>query len=357
MNDLFVYNRIMATDEILDKVNLRYSDVTKPGYTRKVIGNKFTYYNTDGKRITDPATIDRINKLVIPPAYKNVWIAPYTNGHIQAVGFDARGRKQYRYHPLWIKMSQGEKFTHVMDFARHLPKIRTKVRRDMEESKISREIVLATIVWLLENTLIRVGNEEYAQDNNSYGLTTLLSRHARVNSSDKVVFQFRGKSGVYHNVSVRNKKVARILRRMKEIPGQSLFQYKDENGEIQTIDSYDVNEYLREITGEDITAKDFRTWGGTILAATTFNKLGITEKEEAIKQNVVDTVKEVASFLRNKPDTCRKYYIHPVIIESYVKGFVISNMDNMPKKRRYHAVEGLNASENNTMALLTYAVG
>jgi DNA topoisomerase-1 len=202
-----------------------------------------------------------------------------------------------------------------------------------------------------------VGNEEYALDNNSYGLTTLLNKHARVNSSDKVVFQFKGKSGVYHKVSIRNKKVARILRRMKEIPGQSLFQYLDENGEIQTIDSYDVNEYLREITGEEITAKDFRTWGGTILAASAFNKLGITEKEEAIKQNVAQTVKEVAAFLRNKPATCRKYYIHPAIIESYIKGFVLSNMDDMPKKKRYYSIDGLGISENDTMALLTYAVG
>ena len=265
--------------------------------------------------------------------------------------------KQYRYHPLWIKMSQGEKFSRILDFAKHLPAIRGRVRRDMEESKITREIVLATIVWLLENTLIRVGNEEYAEDNNSYGLTTLLNRHARVNSTDKVVFQFKGKSGVYHKVSIRNKKVARILRRIKDLPGQDLFQYMDENGEIQTINSYDVNEYLHEITGEEITAKDFRTWGGTVMAATAFNKLGITEKEDAIKQNVTDAVKEVAAFLRNKPATCRKYYIHPAIIESYIKGFVISNMDNMPKKKRYHAINGLGVAENNTMALLTYFAG
>jgi DNA topoisomerase-1 len=346
----------MATEEILDKVNLRYSDVTKAGYSRKVIGGKFAYFNTDGKRIKDPPTIERINKLVIPPAYRNVWICPYANGHIQAVGYDARGRRQYRYHPLWTKMSQGEKFDKILDFAKHLPKIRNRVRRDMTESKITREIVLATVVWLLENTLIRVGNEEYVQANNSFGLTTLKHKHARVNSGDKVVFQFKGKSGVYHKVSIRNKKVAKILRRMMDLPGQSLFQYYDESGQLQTIDSYDVNEYLREITGEEITAKDFRTWGGTILAAAAFNKLGITEKEEAIKQNVVTTVKEVASLLRNKPATCRKYYIHPAIIENYVKGWVISNMDQMPKKSRYYSVEGLGNIENDTMALLTYSL-
>ncbi|EKD87022.1 MAG: hypothetical protein ACD_37C00071G0001 [uncultured bacterium] len=347
----------MATEDILKDVNLRYSNDKKPGYTRKIIGDKFVYFDTQGHKITEQATIDRINKLVIPPAYKNVWIAPYANGHIQATGVDARGRKQYRYHPLWIKMSQGEKFTHIMDFAKHLPTIRNKVKYDMENSKITREKILATVVWLLENTLIRVGNEEYAEENNSFGLTTLQNRHARVNSTDKVVFQFKGKSGVYHKISIRNKKVARILKRCKDIPGQDLFEFFDEEGQIQTIDSYDVNEYLKEITGEEITAKDFRTWGGTILAAIHFNKLGITEEEDNVKQNISDTVKEVASFLRNRPATCRKYYIHPAIIETYTKGYVISNMEEMPKKeKRYHAIDGLGVHENNTMALLTYTI-
>ena len=317
----------MATEDILKGVSLRFSNDKKPGYTRKIISGKFVYFDTDSHKIKDQATIDRINKLVIPPAYKNIWIAPYANGHIQATGQDKRGRKQYRYHPLWIKMSQGEKFTHIMDFARHLPKIRSKVRYDMEESKLTREIVLATVVWLLENTLIRVGNEEYAEDNNSFGLTTLQKRHGRVNSTDKVVFQFKGKSGVYHKVSIRNKKVARILRRIKDIPGQDLFQYFDEKGEIQTIDSYDVNGYLKAITGEEVTAKDFRTCGGTVLAAMGFNKQGIVKEEERIKENIVETVKEVANFLRNRPATCKKYYIHPAVIETYTKGYVISNMD------------------------------
>lgn len=346
----------MATEDTLDQVNLRYSNDKKPGYTRKIIKDKFVYFDTKENKITDQATIDRINKLVIPPAYKNVWIAPYTNGHIQATGIDARGRKQYRYHPLWIKMSQGEKFTHIMEFAKHLPTIRSTVRRDMEETKVTKEKILATIVWLLENTLIRVGNEEYEEENKSYGLTTLKNRHAKVNSKDTVVFQFKGKSGVYHKVSIRNKKVAKILRRCKDIPGQDLFQYFDENGDIQTIDSYDVNEYLKKITGQEITAKDFRTWGGTVMAAMHFNKLGLVEEENLIKENVINTVKEVASFLRNRPATCRKYYIHPAIIESYTKGYVISNMENLPKKKRYYTIDGLGVHENNTMALLTYTL-
>jgi DNA topoisomerase-1 len=344
----------MTSEDILKDVRLRYSNDKKPGYTRKIINDKFVYFNTDGKKITDEATIQRINKLVIPPAYKNVWIAPYENGHIQAVGYDDKGRKQYRYHPLWIKVSQEEKFSHIMDFAKHLPKIRRKIKLDMEKPGISREKILATIVWLLENTLIRIGNEEYEEDNNSYGLTTLKNRHAKINSKDKIVFQFKGKSGVYHNVSIKNKKIAKILRRCKEIPGQDLFQYFDDDKNIQSIDSYDVNEYLKEITGEEITAKDFRTWGGTMLAAQIFNKHGLVNEESVLKQNIVNTVKEVSSFLRNRPATCKKYYIHPTIIEAYIKGHIISTLDGVKKTKRFYAIDGLEKRENNVLALLTY---
>lgn len=344
----------MATEDILKDVKLRYSNDKKPGYSRKVINDKFVYFNTDGKKITDQATIDRINKLVIPPAYKNVWIAPYENGHIQAIGYDDRKRKQYRYHPLWITVSQQEKFSHIIDFAKHLPKIRNKVRTDMEGNGITREKVLATIVWLLEKTLIRIGNEEYEEDNNSYGLTTLKNRHTTVTSTDKIVFQFKGKSGVYHKVSIKSKKVAKILRRCKDIPGQDLFEYLDENKEIQSIDSYDVNEYLKEITGEEITSKDFRTWGGTVLAALAFNKEGVTKEEQFVKENIVNTVKEVSTFLRNRPATCKKYYIHPHVIEAYTKGHVISDLDELSKKTRYRSINGLDTRENSVLALLTY---
>ncbi len=344
----------MATEDILKNVRLRYSNDKKPGYTRKIINGKFIYFNTDGKKINDQSTIERINKLVIPPAYKNVWIAPYENGHIQAIGYDAKGRKQYRYHPLWIKMSQEEKFSHLINFGKNLPKIRNKVRIDMEKSGMPREKVLATIVWLLEKTLIRIGNDEYEEDNKSYGLTTLKNKHAQIKTTNHIVFQFKGKSGVYHNVSLKNKKIAKILRRCKEIPGQDLFQYLDENKQIQTIDSYDVNEYLREITSEDITAKDFRTWGGTILAAKAFSKIGIQTEETIIKENVSSIIKEVASFLRNKPATCRKYYIHPLIVSAYEKGFVLSNLNSLPKKTRYYTINGLEQKENEVLALLTY---
>jgi DNA topoisomerase-1 len=346
----------MATEDILKEVHLRYSNDKKPGYTRKLSGDRFIYFNTDGKRIADKDIIDRINKLVIPPGYKNVWICPYPNGHIQATGYDDRGRKQYRYHPLWIKMSQGEKYTQIANFAKKLPSIRSKVRADMQASKMTREKILATVVWLLENTLIRIGNEEYEVENKSFGLTTLKNRHAKVSSDNTVTFQFKGKSGVYHNVSFTNKRVARVIRRCREIPGQDLFQYFDENGDLQVIDSYDVNEYLREITGEDITAKDFRTWGGTVLAATHLNKIGVVEEDHVIKQNILDAVKNVASFLRNRPATCKKYYIHPAVIDLYSKGYVISNIQDFPKKKnKYFSVDGLGVMENDVLKLLTYS--
>ncbi|HKC14838.1 MAG TPA: DNA topoisomerase IB [Patescibacteria group bacterium] len=343
----------MATEDILKDVNLRFVSDKKPGFTRKVIGKKFVYFDKEGKRITDQATIDRINKLVIPPAYTNVWICPSTNGYLQAVGYDDRKRKQYRYHPLWIKTSQKEKFTHMKHFAQDLPKIRSKVKYDMEKPGMPKEKVVATVVWLLANTLIRVGNEEYEEENDSYGLTTLKGRHARVNTTDKIIFRFKGKSGIYHKISVKNKRVARIIRRCKEIPGQDLFEYLDDKGEIQSVDSYDVNEYLKEITGEEITAKDFRTWGGTVLAAATFDKLGISKEENVIKQNVVDTFKEVALFLGNRPATVRKYYVHPAIIEAYSKGYVTSNIEKL-SKRKFESIEGLYVQENSVLALLSY---
>ncbi len=346
----------MATEDILKNVNLRFSNDKKPGFTRKIIGNKFVYFDTQGEKITDELILNRINKLVIPPAYTNVWICPYPNGHIQAIGYDKRKRKQYRYHPLWIKISQEAKFAGIMNFAKKLPEIRKRVKIDMEKSGMPREKVLATVVWLLENTLIRIGNEEYERSNNSYGLTTLKNHHAKVSTTDKVIFQFKGKSNIYHNVSVKNKKIASIIRRCREIPGQDLFQYFDDEKNLQVIDSYDVNEYLREITGEDITAKDFRTWGGTVLAAVSFNKIGAASEEPLIKENVLMTVKHVAGFLRNRPATCKKYYIHPAVISSYAEGFILSNIDKYPKNgKRYKSVNGLDNRENNVLALLTYA--
>lgn len=346
----------MTAEDLLKDVHLRFSTDKKPGFTRKLAGDTFQYFDKEGKRITNEETIERINKLAIPPAYKNVWICPFPNGHLQATGYDDRKRKQYRYHPLWIEASQEEKFSHLIDFAKVLPKIRETVRKDLELTGTQRKKVIAAVVWLLENTLIRIGNEEYEKDNKSYGLTTLKNRHASVSYKDNIVFQFKGKSGVYHNVSIKNKKVARIVRRCKEIPGQDLFEYYDEDHVIQTITSDDVNAYLQEVTGAEITAKDFRTWGGTVLAAEMFNKAGITDTEADSKKNIIETVKKVASHLRNKPNTCRKYYIHPHVIDAYIKGLVLSNWKEMTKAKPARKIQGLDDEENNVVAMLKHLI-
>lgn len=344
----------MVAVDILENVKLRYSTDDKPGYSRKKVGEKFHYFDTNGKRITDKNTIERINKLAIPPAYKNVWINPHANGHLQATGIDVKKRKQYRYHPLWNKATSEEKFSHVIDFANTLPMIRHTIKEHLQIPGMTRKKVVAAVVWLLENTLIRVGNEEYEKENKSYGLTTLKNRHAKIGKKHRIMFQFKGKSGVYHTVSIRNKKVANIIRRCREIPGQDLFRYYDAEKNIQTISSQDVNSYLQEITGSDITAKDFRTWGGTLLAATAFDKCEILENEEACKKVVSETVTKVALHLRNKPDTCRKYYIHPHIIEAYSQGFILSNLRQKVRKRVHRKVSGLSDYENKVLFMLKH---
>lgn len=342
----------MATEDLLEQARLRYVTDQKPGFTRKIVNDKFHYFDRDGKRITDENVIDRINKLAIPPAYTNVWICPFANGHLQATGYDKRKRKQYRYHPLWIEISQQEKFSHLIEFAKELPKIREQIRRDLSLAGMTREKVTAAVIWFLENTLIRVGNEEYEKENKSYGLTTLKNRHVSIVESSKIRFQFKGKSGVYHNVRIKSKRVAKIVRKCKEIPGQDLFRYLDDNSEAQTITSDNVNEYLQNITGEEITAKDFRTWGGTILAASAFDKVGISVDEEEAKKNILETIKRVALHLGNKPNTCKKYYIHPSIIDAYTNGHVISNLKKAFSKKKFEKIDGLDEQENNVLHML-----
>lgn len=343
----------MTTEELLKDANLRFSTDKKPGYTRKVSGDSFQYFDTEGKRITDAATIDRINKLVVPPAYKNVWICPSPNGYLQATGYDDRKRKQYRYHHLWNKAAQEEKFSHLIEFGRILPKIRIQLQKDLQKEGLPRVKVIAAVIWLLENTLIRIGNEEYAEDNKSYGLTTLQNRHVSI-SDTNIKFQFKGKSGVYHNISIKNKKVARIVKRCKDLPGQDLFEYKDDEGNIQTVTSEDVNTYLKDVTGKEITAKDFRTWGGTVFAATLFDKAGVYGDDSVTKESVIETVKEVAGHLGNKPNTCKKYYIHPHVIEAYMKGSILSRFEKT-KGVRAESVDGLNMAENKVLSMLIHA--
>jgi DNA topoisomerase-1 len=347
---------ISETEDLLSQVKLRYTSDDIPGFSRKMVGDTFQYFDREGKRITEDRTIARINKLAIPPAYTKVWISPFANGHMQATGMDKRGRKQYRYHPLWIEISQQEKFSHVIEFAEMLPIIRKKIRADLRQRGMPKEKVLAAVVWLLENTLIRVGNEEYERENKSYGLTTLKNRHASVVQGSKITFQFKGKSGVYHFVRIQSKRVARIIRKCKEIPGQDLFRYIDDNKQIQTITSDQVNDYLQSITGSEITAKDFRTWGGTLLAASVFDGFGISKDPDEVKKNIVETVKKVALHLRNKPNTCKKYYIHPSIIDAYTNGQVISNLTRTLKSKRFKKVKGLDDSENRVLQMLRVMV-
>lgn len=341
----------MTTEELLEQAHLRFSTDTKKGYSRVVNDKIPTYFNTKGEKITDEKEIDRINKIVIPPAWTDVWICPYKNGYLQATGLDSKGRKQYRYHALWTELSQQKKFEHMILFAQLLPKIKAHIRKDMDQKGLPREKVLATVVWLLENTLIRVGNEEYEEQNKSYGLTTLKNKHADI-SKDDVHFSFKGKSGVYHDVRIKSKKVAKIIKQCQELPGQELLEYRDEEGKIKDISSQDVNDYLKQITGEEITAKDFRTWAGTMLAAKNLSKVGCAEDDKTCKKTITQTVKKVSQHLRNLPSTARKYYIHPAIFDAYTQGYTLSNLETHKKFASIEPIKSLSSNENGTIGLL-----
>ncbi|HEX7182724.1 MAG TPA: DNA topoisomerase IB [Thermoanaerobaculia bacterium] len=293
-----------------------------PGIRRRQRGKGFSYIDPKGQVVKDSGELERIRKLAIPPAWTDVWICPLRNGHLQATGRDARGRKQYRYHPEWRNVRDETKFGKMIAFGEALPKIRARVDQDLSLRGLPREKVLATVVRLLETTLIRVGNREYMKQNNSFGLTTLKDGHVEIDGST-VRFEFRGKSGKEHSVELRDRRLARIVRQCREIPGQTLFQYLDENGERQKISSEDVNAYLREITGEDFTAKDFRTWGGTVLALSALLEVGGCEDEREANKAVVQAVKQVSAELGNRPAICRKYYVHPVVIDTFVQGKLV----------------------------------
>jgi DNA topoisomerase I len=298
---------------------LRYVTDEMPGIRRRRAGKGWVYIGPDGKPITDPEERLRIASLAIPPAWTEVWICPLENGHLQATGRDARGRKQYRYHPDWREVRDQTKYGRMIAFAEALPGIRQRVERDLARRGMPREKVLASVVKLLETTLIRVGNDEYARHNESYGLTTLRSDHVEVEGST-IRFQFRGKSGVVHSVDVRDRRLAQVVKRCQELPGHELFEYVDEEGVNRDVTSEDVNAYLREITGQDFTAKDFRTWGGTVLALFALARMEPGETETQKKKNVVEAVKQVAKALGNRPATCRKFYIHPAVLEAYGEG-------------------------------------
>lgn len=305
---------------------LRYITNEQPGISREQCGQGFRYRSAEGRIIRDRHTLKRISSLVIPPAWEDVWICPLDHGHLQATGRDERGRKQHLYHPRWREIRDQTKYDRLMDFVRVLPGIRRRLKRDLAREGLCREKVLATVVRLLEVSLIRVGNDEYARNNKSYGLTTMKNRHAMVRGA-KIKFQFRGKSGKEHTVEVEDRRIARIVRACQDLPGQELFQYVDDEGQKHDVGSGDVNDYLGEITGRDFTAKDFRTWAGTITAASALRRLGPVELETDARQNVVVAVKATAQSLGNTPAVCRKSYIHPAIIEAYLDGSLIPKLD------------------------------
>jgi DNA topoisomerase-1 len=316
--------------------DLHYVDDTQPGITRKLLRGKFCYFDPAGQRIKAPDEIKRINALAVPPAYTNVWICADPRGHLQATGRDARGRKQYRYHPRWREVRDADKYSRLRDFGQALPKLRKRLEALLDAPGFSRDKVMATVITLLDATLIRVGNTQYARENRSYGLTTLRSRHVEVNGS-AILFQFRGKSGVEHQITVKDRRLARIIKRCLEIPGQDLFQYLDEQGERHTVSSSDVNAYLQTLTGADFTAKDYRTWAGSALALSVLRELQ-WEPESDAKRHVVAMVKDVAKQLGNTPAVCRKCYIHPAVLE----GFMLGALAELPRPRTR---KGLRAEE------------
>lgn len=305
-----------------EEAGLRYVDDTMPGLTRRKSGTGFAYRDARGQPVRDAKTLARIRALAIPPAYTDVWICPRANGHIQATGRDAKGRKQYRYHPDFRAARDLTKFEHVMAFADALPAIRARVDADMGKRDLPREKVLATVVHLLETTLIRVGNDDYARTNKSFGLTTLRDRHARIAGS-ALTFRFKGKSGKTWDLGLKDRRVARIVKACQDLPGQELFQYRDADGTVRDVTSADVNAYLREITGQDITAKDFRTWAGTVLAALALQEFEAFDSEAKAKKNLRAAIEGVAARLGNTPTICRKCYIHPQVLDCYLEGALL----------------------------------
>ncbi|MCC3256413.1 DNA topoisomerase IB [Xanthomonas campestris pv. campestris] len=318
---------------------LVYVNDQQPGISRRKAGKNFSYRDADGQRVTDADTLQRIRALAIPPAYTEVWICAKPNGHLQATGRDARRRKQYRYHADWAQVRGEGKFERVIAFGEALPKLRRRLRRDLLLPGFPREKVLAIVVALLADTLVRVGNAEYARSNRSYGLTTLRNRHMEFLKGGRARLKFRGKSGQEHEIEVDDKHLVKLIRECQQLPGQSLFQYKDDDGQLQPVDSGEVNDYLREAMGEDFTAKDFRTWGGTLAALQRLARLPVPERssERALKQVQNDVIREVADALGNTPSVCRKAYIDPCVFEGWRAGELQTLATGVRGERQWEA--------------------
>ncbi len=329
-------------------VGLRYVNDSAPGIVRQRSGKGFAYRDARGRGISDEATLKRIRSLAIPPAWTEVWICPDANGHLQATGRDQRGRKQFRYHSRWREIRDETKYARMILFAKSLPAIRARVARDIGRPGLRREKVLATVVRLLEVSLIRVGNDEYAKANESFGLTTMRDRHVAVNGHT-MRFHFRGKSGKWHNMDVHDPHLARIVKRCQDLPGQELFQFVNESGDVRDIRSDDVNSYLREISGQDFTAKDFRTWAGTVLAALALSEFTKRDTKAQEKKNIMAAIESVALRLGNTPAVCRKCYVHPHVVDAYLEGTLLETLKRRAKKELRG---GLNRDETAVLRLL-----
>jgi len=335
---------------------LRYVTDSEPGIRRRRVGRGFSYVDPDGRVIRERAHIRRFRSLVIPPAWSDVWICPIPEGHLQVTARDGRGRKQYRYHPEFRAHRDRTKFERMVELSDVLWEVRERVERDIALPELPREKVMATIVWLLERTLIRVGSHELAKANNSYGLTTLRRRHVSIEGAT-LRFEFRGKSGVAHVVAVTDRRIARIVQRCRELPGRELFQYLDERGRRQIVYADDVNGYLREIAGRDVTAKDFRTWMGTMLAAESLRAMGPAPSKRDAARNVLRAIDHTAERLGNTRAVCRKYYIHPALIEAYLDGDVLPPLpDKVWQERKPHGPT-LRRHEEEVLAFLKARVG
>ena len=351
MSDATVDTLPLITDplESARAIGLRYVSDTEPGLRRERDGAVFVYRDAAGKLVTTPRVLARIDALHIPPAWDEVWICRRADGHLQATGRDARGRKQYRYHPDWNATRNQTKYHRMQQFGAALPGLRERIDADLARRGLPRDKVLATVLRLMELTYIRIGNVEYARANSSYGLTTLRDKHVQVDGA-AIRFQFVGKSGQKHAIDVKDRRLARIVKQCRDIPGYELFQYYDEAGERQRVGSGDVNDYLRAATGAEFSAKDLRTWGGSVLAAAALAALGLAESETAARGNVVQVVKDVAGALGNRPATCRKYYVHPAVLEAYMSGDLAANWADDVAAARPSA--GLSAEESAFLALL-----
>jgi DNA topoisomerase I len=330
---------------------LRYVSDSQPGIHRRRRGTGFQYLDADGKTLRDKDALGRIRSLVIPPAWQNVWVCTNPRGHLQVTGRDARGRKQSRYHPRWREVRDETKYERMTIFGAALPGIREQVQRDLSLSEMPRRKVLAAIVRLMEVALIRVGNEEYARENHSYGLTTMRNKHVQVEGAT-VSFKFQGKSGVRHTIDINDRRLARIIQRCQDIPGYELFQYIDGDGNHHSVESADVNEYLRAISEQDFTAKDFRTWAGTVLACTMLQEFEAFQSQTQAKKNVVQAIKDVAGRLGNTPAVCRKCYVHPAVLDTYFSGGLIKSVEKQVEEEAADSPYALRQEEVALLHLL-----